>query len=130
MTLGSVSLTQGVRVAVAPSYLPDQSEPMANRFVFGYRVRVTNESTRTLQLMARHWIITDATGRRHEVRGEGVVGHQPTMRPGTGFEYSSFCPLPTPWGTMEGSYTVRPEGGDPFDVAIGTFYLMSPMVRE
>src|ERR1041385_8547500 len=98
---GSVSLTRGVRIAVAPSYDPEQSEPALSRFIFAYRIRITNESPLRVKLLSRHWIIVDAHGQRHEVRGEGVVGQQPDLGPGESFTYSSFCPLQTQWGTME-----------------------------
>jgi len=123
---GSVTMTRGVRVAVAPAYAPDQSDPGLSRYLFTYRIRITNESERRVTLVARHWIIVDADGLRHEVRGEGVVGQQPELAPGESFTYSSFCPLQTPWGTMEGTYRMRSDTGDGFDVQIGRFYLALP----
>lgn len=113
-SLGSEATTAGVRVKVTPTYLADRSDPEgvradfgSARFVFGYRIRITNESDRTVQLLSRHWIIVDADGHRSDVNGEGVVGQQPVLAPGHSFEYSSICPLPTPWGTMEGAYRFR-----------------------
>ena len=123
---GSVSLTRGIRIAVAPSFSPDHSDPSIPRYTFTYRIRISNESDLRFTLLSRHWIITDADGQRHEVRGEGVVGEQPTLAPGESFTYSSFCPLPTSWGTMEGSYTLRADSGEEFDVQIGRFYLTLP----
>jgi len=125
-TASSVTLTRGFRIAVAPSYLPDHSEPEADRFVFGYRIRITNESRRRAKLVARRWLIVDGAGERQEVQGEGVVGQQPHLEPGQSFVYSSFCPLPTPRGTMEGAYTMQAETGDLFEVGIGRFYLLGP----
>jgi ApaG protein len=122
-SLGSVTLTDGVRVAVAPEYLPEQSSPELGQFVFGYRVRITNESARSVRLISRRWLIVDADGDRKEVEGEGVVGEQPELAPGESYMYSSFCPLETSWGTMEGQYIMRDGEGAEFAVRIGRFYL-------
>lgn len=122
---GSVTLTQGVRVAVAPSYSAEQSDPSVGRYVFPYRVRITNESDRRVVLRSRYWLIVDGDGVRNEVEGEGVVGHQPALEPGESFAYTSFCPLPTTWGTMEGRYTME-AGEERFEVEIGRFYLTMP----
>jgi ApaG protein len=123
---GSVSLTRGIRVAVAPSFDADQSDPALSRFIFSYRIRITNESQRRAKLLSRHWIIVDADGHRHEVQGEGVVGQQPDLAPGQAFTYASFCPLQTAWGTMEGTYTMLAEDGESFEVQIGRFFLTLP----
>ena len=127
-TTGSVTITQGIRVAVAPSYLAEQSEPDEGRYFFGYRIRITNESTERVQLMRREWTIIDGDGERAEVEGEGVVGQQPILEPGQSYVYSSFCPLGTPWGTMEGWYIFRDHAGEEFRVRIGRFFLV--MTRE
>ncbi|MBX3377855.1 MAG: Co2+/Mg2+ efflux protein ApaG [Phycisphaeraceae bacterium] len=129
-TTGSVSLTRGFRVSVSPRFEPDHSDPAEPRFVFSYRIRIRNESDIRAQLLSRDWKITDGRGVTHLVRGDGVVGHQPDLSPGQGFEYSSFCPLPTDWGTMEGAYTmetVNPDGsrGERFQIEVGRFYLMT-----
>lgn len=129
-TTGSVTLTRGFRVSVSPRFEPRHSDPAEPRFVFSYRIRIRNESNLRAQLLSREWLITDANGQSHRVQGDGVVGHQPDLAPGQGFEYSSFCPLPTEWGTMEGSYTmqvINPDGslGDQFQIEIGRFYLMA-----
>lgn len=136
---GSEETTQGVRVRVAPVYLPDQSDAEAGRFVFGYRIRVTNLSERTVKLLSRAWRIVDADGDEKLVRGEGVVGEQPVLHAGETFEYSSMCPLETPWGTMEGTYRFRrfasPEPGgatarsDDFDVRVARFIFVAPTAR-
>lgn len=118
-----MTLTEGVRVAVSPSYLPEQSNPEAGQYTFGYRIRITNESPWRMRLVSRRWLIVDADGERREVEGEGVIGQQPDLPPGESFTYSSFCPLSTPWGTMEGSYTMLREDGEPLEVRIGRFYL-------
>ncbi|MBX3406714.1 MAG: Co2+/Mg2+ efflux protein ApaG [Phycisphaeraceae bacterium] len=123
---GSELATRGIRVRVVPSFVREQSDPVQNRFVFAYRVRVANESPRAVQLLSREWRIVDADGECNIVRGEGVVGQQPELAPGASFEYSSFCPLITSWGTMEGRYTFRDQDGDEFEVPIARFYLVAP----
>lgn len=96
-----------VRVQATPVFLPDQSDPTEREYVFGYRVRITNATDRIVQLLARRWTIVDANGKTREVEGEGVVGRQPILGPGQFFQYESFCPLPTSWGTMEGAFAFR-----------------------
>ena len=123
---GSEAVTQGIRVTVAPTYLADQSNPQQARWVFGYRVRIANESEEPATLLSRRWWIVDADGEGHQVRGNGVVGQQPTILPGEVHEYSSFCPIDTPWGTMEGEYLMRRNSGDQFRVRIARFYLVGP----
>lgn len=114
-----------MRVAVSPSFDAEQSDPDRRQYVFAYRIRITNERPHAVQLLRRRWAIVDAHGRTHEVQGEGVVGQQPRIEAGDVFEYSSWCPLPTPWGTMEGAYTMRSAEGPEFEVAIARFYLIS-----
>jgi len=123
---GSDLTTRGIRVQVAPSYVSEQSDPSQNRFVFAYRVRVTNEAPSSVRLTGREWRIVDSDGELNIVKGEGVVGQQPTIQPGQTFEYSSFCPLTTPWGTMEGSYAMESEDGQRFTVLIARFFLVAP----
>lgn len=123
---GSDAVTQGFRVEVRPSFLRDQSDESAGRWVFAYHVRIANQSEEPATLVSRRWWIVDADGEGHEVRGSGVVGQQPRIAPGATHEYSSFCPLPTPWGTMEGEYLMRRESGDEFRVRIARFYLVAP----
>lgn len=96
-----------VRVQATPVFLPDQSDPDEREYVFGYRIRITNSTDRIVQLLARRWTIVDANGRTREVEGEGVVGRQPILGPEQFFQYESFCPLPTPWGTMDGAFSLR-----------------------
>ena len=126
----SDAVTRGVRVVVGAFYIPEESTPEDKQYVFGYRVLIRNESERTVQLLTRHWIIIDADGEQEDVRGDGVVGKTPVLRPGDTFEYQSFCPLSTPWGTMEGSYHMRQDDGDEFDVAIGRFWLTPEISRQ
>ncbi len=113
--------TRGVRVEVESAFVPERSAPEDGRWFFAYHVRIANVGDETVQLLTRHWIITDGTGRVEEVRGPGVVGEQPTLAPGQMFEYTSFCPLRTPFGTMEGSYQMITPSGEQFDAAIAPF---------
>ena len=107
----SSALTQGIRVSVTSAFRPDRSEPGQGRWLFSYTVRVANEGDVPAQLVSRHWIITDATGEREEVVGDGVIGQQPRLSPGEQFEYTSFCILKTPPGSMRGTYRmVRANG--------------------
>ena len=107
-------------------YAEEHSQPQLNQWFFLYTIRITNESDRTVQLLSRHWIITDATQTVEEVRGLGVVGEQPILQPGESFEYTSGCPLQTPFGTMEGTYEMGVDGGGGFDATIDRFMLMEP----
>lgn len=118
--------TRSIQISVEPFYIDDQSEPDRNRFVFGYRIRIANQGAETVQLISRHWRITDAFGRTNEVRGPGVVGRQPTLAPGESFAYTSGAPLPTPSGIMVGSYHMVTSDGEQFDVAIPAFSLDAP----
>lgn len=122
----SEALTRGIRVSVKTQYVPEQSAPREHRYVFAYTIRIANESHARVQLKSRHWIITDGDGKVEEVRGPGVVGVQPTLPPGQGFEYTSGCVLATPRGEMRGSYQMEAENGETFDAAIATFVLTLP----
>lgn len=122
----SRAVTRGIEVSVQSSYVPDQSEPDQHQWFFAYRVRIFNGGDETVQLMTRHWIITDANGKTEEVRGPGVVGKQPTLEPGQSFEYTSACPLGTAFGTMHGTYQMQVRGGDEFDAEIAPFTLAAP----
>ena len=121
------AVTEGVRVTVRAFYLADQSEPERGHFVWAYKVAIANEGRRTVQLLKRTWMITDAMGRTQRVHGEGVIGEQPVLEPGESFEYTSGTPLSTPSGFMRGTYHMVATGsGEPFDVAIPSFSLDSP----
>lgn len=117
-----------MEVAVATHYITEQSDPAINRHVFGYSVTIRNTGNVAAQLISRHWVITDAEGHVQEVRGLGVVGHQPLLAPGQSFEYSSGCQLATPVGTMKGSYQMTAEDGVQFDAPIAEFVLSMPRV--
>ncbi len=118
--------TKSIRVSVQPIYLDDQSSPSDNHYVWAYQLRIENKGNDTVQLLNRYWHITDDQGRVQEVRGAGVVGEQPTLRPGESFEYASGTPLPTPSGIMVGSYEMETAQGSRFDVAVPAFSLDSP----
>lgn len=118
--------TQSIKVQVEPIYLPDQSSPDENHFVWAYRVKIENQGNRTVQLLTRYWRITDSKGHIQEVRGDGVVGKQPVLPPGESFEYTSGTPLSTPSGIMVGTYQMEAEDGERFDVEIPAFSLDSP----
>ncbi|MCR6733328.1 MAG: Co2+/Mg2+ efflux protein ApaG [Afipia sp.] len=120
------AVTRQIEVVVEPSFLPERSSPEDGRFFWAYTVAIVNAGTETVQLKARHWIITDGTGRNQEVHGEGVVGEQPVLEPGERFEYTSGVPLQTPSGFMSGSYQMETEDGEPFDIDIPPFSLDSP----
>jgi len=122
----SEAVTQGVRVHVQSRYDPSRSRPHQNQWFFLYTVRISNESSETVQLLSRHWIITDATGHVEEVRGPGVVGEQPVLGPGQSFEYTSGCPLTTPFGSMHGTYQMVNARGERFDATIASFTLSEP----
>jgi len=115
-----------IAIEVATQYLPEQSNPDEERYFFAYNITVVNTGSVAAQLVSRHWIITDANGKVEEVRGLGVVGHQPLLKPGESFEYSSGCPLATPVGTMKGSYQMVAEDGTRFEAAISEFVLAMP----
>lgn len=123
----SEALTRGVRVTVRPEYLPHQSDPRSGLWMFAYHIRIANEGAVPVQLVSRHWYITDSTGRVEEVRGPGVIGEQPIIKPGAHFDYTSGCPLPTPMGTMHGAYQMVGVGGERFDAQVAPFTLAEPL---
>ena len=122
----SEATTRGVRVAVVSEYVPDQSRPQEQHWFFVYTITIRNEGPEAVQLISRHWIITDASGRVEEVRGPGVVGEQPVLEPRESFTYTSGCPLKTSFGTMEGTYQMVTQSGDAFDATIAPFTLSEP----
>ena len=122
-----VEETRGLIVRVAVSYLPEQSDPVNDRWFWAYHIRIENEGEMAAQLMTRRWVITDGRGARHLVEGEGVIGEQPVIDPGLAYDYVSGCPLTTPDGSMQGSYQMLGEDGSLFDIAIPRFALTAPM---
>jgi ApaG protein len=122
----SEAVTNNIRVEVLCKYSPENSHPQQNGWVFQYTVRITNQGLETVQLVSRHWIITDAMENAEEVKGPGVVGEQPVLAPGESFKYSSWCPLKTPTGIMRGTYQMVRAGGGQFDIEIAPFALKAP----
>lgn len=118
--------TRAISVTVRPQYLADRSDPANSQYMWAYQVRIENRGDVTVQLRSRHWQITDGLGRRLEVKGPGVVGKTPRLRPGEAFEYSSGTPLSTPSGIMGGTYQMVSETGENFDIVIPTFSLDMP----
>jgi ApaG protein len=121
-----MAITRGIAVSVEPSYLEASSSPAHSQFLWAYRVTIENHGLETVQLLSRHWMITNARGEFTEVKGPGVVGEQPVLKPGESYSYSSGAPLNTPSGMMGGSYQMESERGERFDIEIPTFSLDSP----
>jgi ApaG protein len=122
----SEAVTRNVRVEVESKYAPEYSQPFNEQWRFIYTIRITNESHERVQLLRRHWIITDATGHVEEVEGEGVIGKQPVLGPGESFQYSSWCSLTTAKGVMRGTYQMVTRSGEEFEVEIAPFALKEP----
>jgi ApaG protein len=118
--------TAGVRVEVHARFSPEHSSPATSRWFFLYTIRISNIGERTVQLLNRHWTIVDGTGHAQEVHGPGVVGEQPTLEPQTSFEYTSGCPLPTPFGSMAGSFEMQRDDGTQFEAEVALFQLIQP----
>jgi len=119
----SEAVTHDIRVEVLSRHSPENSRPMHDEWVFQYTVRITNQSSEPVQLLSRHWYITDALEQTKEVVGPGVVGEQPVLAPGESFKYSSWCPLSTPTGVMRGTYQMVRVGGNEFEIEIAPFAL-------
>jgi len=117
-----------ISVSVNTAYLPEQSDPAADRYIFAYTITIANSGTEAAQLISRHWVITDAENVTQEVKGLGVVGEQPLLRPGESFEYTSGTAMATPVGTMRGSYQMVAEDGNKFEAEIPAFTLSMPRV--
>ena len=122
----SHALTNGILVTVKSAYMPERSAPTLRRFAFAYTVTIANQGRETSQLMSRHWVITDSEGEVQEVRGDGVVGEQPVLAPGEAFEYTSWCVIATPSGSMRGTYQMVGEAGMHFEAEIASFRLGMP----
>ena len=116
--------THGLRVRAAAQFLEGESDPGRARYFFVYRIQIENSGEKAAKLLSRRWMILDANNRREEVAGEGVVGKQPVLAPGESFQYTSYCPLRTSWGTMEGSYNFTCAEGTSFEVPVGRFFLV------
>jgi ApaG protein len=122
----SEAITKGVKIQVSSRFLEERSNPQTNRFIFAYTVTITNTEALPVQLISRKWIIKDADGDIETVEGPGVVGEKPVLQPGQSFEYTSFCPLETPFGTMEGHYNMVAADGSRFEAKIAPFGLATP----
>lgn len=122
----SETVTRGVCIRAVPSYVPEQSNADEGRYLFAYHISIENRGEEPVRLISRHWVITDGDGDTSEVEGLGVVGEQPHLQPGQSYEYTSACPLPTPVGTMHGSFRMVSESGDEFDALISAFTLAVP----
>jgi ApaG protein len=122
-------VTRDIRVTVEPRYLEDQSDPSARRYFWAYTIEIANRGNVPVQIVGRHWVITDQNGKREDVRGPGVVGEQPVIGPGSSFSYTSGCPLTTPSGMMVGVYDAVDDEGGAFQVAIPPFSLDIPGVK-
>ena len=126
----SDAVTENVKVEVLSQYSKENSKPTQGQWVFEYTVRITNLGTETIQLVSRHWIITDGTDQVREVQGPGVVGEQPTLKPGEAFRYASGCPLPTPSGSMVGEFEMLTDEGERFEIEVPAFSLDLPDARR
>jgi ApaG protein len=124
------SASHPIRIDVETAYLDEQSDPKEGRYVFSYTITIRNEGPVPARLLGRHWVITDANGKVQEVRGEGVVGEQPHLKPGQGFRYSSGAVLETPVGAMQGSYEMVTDDGTRFDAPIAAFRLAMPGIVQ
>jgi ApaG protein len=122
--------SHGFTVRVRPTYLPEHSNPEEHRFVWAYAIEIHNQSAESAQLVSRRWTITDAAGRVEVVKGPGVIGEQPTIRPGESYSYSSGCPLTTSSGLMVGSYEMVTDAGERFEIAVPAFSLDLPQSRR
>jgi ApaG protein len=122
----SDTTTRGIRVQVTSTYLPERSSPRDCQYLFAYHIRISNVGSETAQLVSREWIITTADGEVERVKGPGVVGEQPVLTPGSSFEYTSYCPLKTSVGSMQGSYQMMTADGEKFEAQIAPFTLAAP----
>ena len=120
------AITRAIRVHVESEFAPARSNPQQNQWFFYYTIRIINEGRETVQLLSRHWVITDAMGATREVRGPGVVGKQPRLEPGQSFEYTSGCDLTTPFGSMRGTYQMINDQQEHFEIEIPAFTLTEP----
>lgn len=127
--LMSETVTEGIRVRAVASYLPSESFPADGKYLFAYKISIANEGRQNARLLSRHWVIINGNGERDDVEGPGVVGKTPHIAPGEMFEYTSFCPLNTEWGTMEGTYLMQRDDGTTFEAVIGRFYLAANAPR-
>ena len=117
-----------IEIIVKPNYVPERSNPVRSYYLFSYHITILNRGGNQVELLSRYWHITDGQGNTEAIHGPGVVGEQPKLFPGENFEYTSFCPLPTPMGFMEGSFRMIDDNGNEFDAIIKPFRLVAPQV--
>ena len=122
----SDTTTRGIRIEVTTTYLPERSSPRDSEYLFAYHIRISNVGSETAQLVSREWIITSAEGEVERIKGPGVVGERPVLKPGSSFEYTSYCPLKTPVGSMHGTFQMVTASGEKFDAQVGLFTLAAP----
>lgn len=122
-TIMSERTTEGICIKAVAEYMPEHSNPEETRYLYSYHITISNEGTKPAKLLSRHWVIINSYGETQEIRGPGVVGEMPLLEPGDTFEYTSFCPLDTNFGTMEGTYQMQRDDGEVFEAEIGRFYL-------
>lgn len=125
-----ITETDGIEVTAFPQFVPERSQPHFDCYFYIYHIQIRNNSQETAQLLSRHWIIADGKGRVEEVRGDGVVGEQPVLKPGETYSYTSSCPLVTPTGNMRGNYNMQSETGRKFSVKIPLFFLRNDQVMQ
>jgi ApaG protein len=118
--------TQDIQVEVVPAYVPERSDPEQNQFFYSYKVRITNHGTMTCKVIQRHWKIKEGNGKVYDVQGVGVVGEQPRLEPGMSYEYTSFCPIHSPYGNMRGKYQMLDEFGNRFWIQVPLFFFRKP----
>lgn len=120
------AITRQIQVEVQSRFVPEKSNGERSQYFFAYQIRISNLGEAPVQLLSRHWLITDGNGRVEDVKGPGVIGQQPWIQPQSSFEYESFCPLSTPTGSMKGSYQMVTESGENFSIEIPQFFLVEP----
>jgi ApaG protein len=121
-------MKNSIEITVKTQYVPDRSDPVRSYYFFAYHITITNKGDQDAQLLSRYWHITDGQGNSEDVHGPGVIGKQPHLKPGESFQYTSYCPLPTPMGFMEGNYQMVDKNGNEFDAPIASFRLVAPQV--
>jgi len=121
-------MKNSVEITVKPNYVPERSNPVRSYYLFSYHITILNNGSNPIELLSRYWHITDGQGNTEDIHGPGVVGEQPKLSRGEYFEYTSFCPLPTPMGFMEGSFRMMDDSGNEFDTIIKPFRLVAPQV--
>lgn len=126
MNTESNKTTNGIQISVFPDFVQEENTLEGHKYLFSYRVDIKNVGSEWAKLLSRHWLIINSEGKEEHVRGAGVVGYFPELKPGSSFTYTSYCPIDTEWGTMEGEFEMVREDGTTFEAEIQRFYLVSP----